>query len=141
MTARINCFIPFQDKAQVMDTVKGLRENELVAKIYLMSSNVAEADIEGCEAMEIDALNSSATMKKIAERSDADFSLVYTKYTTLELGYFALERLVNIAIDSNASMLYADHYQIAEGKKSAAPVIDYQFGSLRDDFNFGSVLF
>ena len=37
-------------------------------------------------------------------------------------------------------MVYADHYQIADGKQTNAPVIDYQFGSLRDDFNFGSVL-
>lgn len=36
--------------------------------------------------------------------------------------------------------VYADHYQVTEGKQSNAPVIDYQFGSLRDDFNFGSVL-
>ena len=106
-----------------------------------MSTEEFKGEIEGCEVIPVDSLNSSATIKKIAEKSDADFSLIYTKYTTLELGYFALDRLVELAKDSNASMLYADHYQIADGKKSAAPVIDYQFGSLRDDFNFGSVLF
>ena len=141
MTAKINCFIPFQDNAQVQGTVKGLKENELVGKIYLLAVNADEVNVEGCEVIAIDSLNSSATIKKIAEKSDADFSLIYTKYTTLELGYFALQRFVNIAEDGGASMLYADHYQIADGKKSAAPVIDYQFGSLRDDFNFGSVLF
>ena len=141
MTAKINCFIPFQDNAQVQGTVNGLKQNDLVGKIYLLASNPEEASVEGCEVIAIDSLNSTATIKKIAEKSDAQFSLIYTKYTTLELGYFALQRFVNIAEDGNASMLYADHYQIADGKKSAAPVIDYQFGSLRDDFNFGSVLF
>lgn len=53
---------------------------------------------------------------------------------------FALERMMHIAEDSDAGMVYADHYQIADGKQTNAPVIDYQFGSLRDDFNFGSVL-
>ena len=48
--------------------------------------------------------------------------------------------MIHIAEDSAAGMVYADHYQVTEGKQSNAPVIDYQFGSLRDDFNFGSVL-
>ena len=79
-------------------------------------------------------------MKTIAEKTDAEYTLLYTKETTLELGMFALERMMHIAEDSDAGMVYADHYQIADGKQTNAPVIDYQFGSLRDDFNFGSVL-
>ena len=66
--------------------------------------------------------------------------MLYTKETTLEMGMFALERMIHILEDSSAGMVYADHYQIADGKQSNAPVIDYQFGSLRDDFNFGSLL-
>lgn len=79
-------------------------------------------------------------MYAIATYSDASYTLLYTKYTSLELGLFALERMIHIAEDSAAGMVYADHYQVTEGKQSNAPVIDYQFGSLRDDFNFGSVL-
>ncbi len=141
MTIKINCFIPVKEEKLVLETVKGLKNSSLVSKIFLLSTSEFDGEIEGCEIIQVDSLNSSATIKKIAEKSCGDFSLIYTKYTTLELGYFALDRLVELAKDSNAAMLYADHYQIADGKKSAAPVIDYQFGSLRDDFNFGSVLF
>jgi len=49
--------------------------------------------------------------------------------------------MIHIAQDSNAGMVYADHYKITEGIQKEAPVIDYQEGSLRDDFDFGSVLF
>jgi hypothetical protein len=52
-----------------------------------------------------------------------------------------LERLSKIAADTEAGMVYSDYYQVADGVRSAHPVIDYQEGSLRDDFNFGSVLF
>lgn len=140
MAALINCFIPVREKCQVLDTIKSLNDSGLVSKIYLMATEDFSEKIEGCEVLRVDSLNSSATVKAIAQRSDACYSLIYTKYTTLELGYFALERFTKIAEDSDAAMVYADHYQIAEGKKTAAPVIDYQFGSLRDDFNFGSVL-
>lgn len=79
-------------------------------------------------------------MQTIAFLAKGDYTLLYTKETTLEMGMFALERMIHILEDSGAGMVYADHYQIADGKQTNAPVIDYQFGSLRDDFNFGSVL-
>ena len=57
------------------------------------------------------------------------------------MGYLALERMVQIADITGAGMVYADYYQVsADGKRKDAPVIDYQQGSLRDDFNFGSVV-
>ena len=137
----INCFIPYADAQQVQATVDGLRQNALVSKIFLLSTDANAAAVEGCEVIAIDALNSSATMKKIAAATEGDYTLLYTKYNNLVMGYLALERMVRLAGDSKAAMVYADNYQIVEGKKSNAPVIDYQFGSLRDDFNFGSVLF
>ncbi|MBO5272791.1 MAG: glycosyltransferase family 2 protein [Muribaculaceae bacterium] len=137
----INCFIPYADAQQVQATVDGLRQNALVTKIFLLATDANAAAVEGCEVINIDALNSSATMKKIAAAAEGDYTLLYTKYNNLVMGYLALERMVRLAGDSKAAMVYADSYQVVEGKKSNAPVIDYQFGSLRDDFNFGSVLF
>ena len=69
------------------------------------------------------------------------YSLIYTKDSTLELGQFALERFYRIAEDTQAGLVYSDYYEIKDGVRSNYPVIDYQEGSLRDDFNFGSVLF
>lgn len=88
----------------------------------------------------IDKPQSSATMKWIGETTEANYTLLYTKGSPLKLGLFALERMVQLAEDSRAGMVYADHYQLKEGKQIAAPVIDYQKGALRDDFDFGSVM-
>ena len=136
----INCFIPFLSENQVKATVEGLKACSLVKNIYLLAGPEAEGCMEGCEKIEIKGLNSSDTMKKIAAKADADFVLLYTKHNTLEFGYFAIERMVNIACDSAAGMVYADHYAVSGDKRQNAPVIDYQQGSLRDDFNFGSVM-
>lgn len=132
--------MPFADTNQAAATVSALRESSLVSKIYLLSTDTNAAAEFGCDIIYIDSLNSSATMKKIAEAADADYILLYTKYDTLVPGYLALDRFVRLAHDSKAGMLYADSYVVVDGKKSNAPVIDYQFGSLRDDFNFGSLL-
>ena len=141
MRQAIDCFIPYVDAAQAKATIDGLRESALVNNIYLLASDAAATAVEGCILVHIDALNSSDTMLKIAEAAKAPYTLLYTKYNNLVMGYFALDRFVRLAGDSKAGMMYADSYTVIEGKKSNAPVIDYQEGSLRDDFNFGSVLF
>ena len=136
----INCFIPFLNAEQVKTTIAGLKACELVNKIYLLAGADSEGTVEGCEKIEIKGLNSSDTMKKIAAKADADYVMLYTKHNTLEFGMFAIERMLHIADDSAAGMVYADHYNVVGETRNNAPVIDYQKGSLRDDFNFGSVL-
>lgn len=140
MKAMINCFIPYADAAQAEKTVKGLFETGLISKIYLLATEANIQPLEGCEMLNISALNASGTIKAIAAKADTPYTLLYTKYSSLEVGYFALERMIQIMEDATAGMVYADHFQIVGEAKTNAPVIDYQFGSLRDDFNFGSVL-
>lgn len=140
MEKTINCFIPFANADQARETVEELKKNDFTAKIFLLKGEDSNGTIEGCQEIDIKGLNSSNTMKEIANAADSDYILLYTKYNTLKMGMFAQERMVKLADDSKADMIYADHYQIVNGVKSNAPVIDYQFGSLRDDFNFGSVI-
>ena len=137
---KIDCFIPYAGKEQAEKTVQGLQITSLVGNIHLVTTDSTLEPLPGCELLVVDMPHSSATMKAIAQKANTEYTLLYTKETTLELGMFALERMMHIAEDSDAGMVYADHYQIAGGKQTNAPVIDYQFGSLRDDFNFGSVL-
>lgn len=140
MKAQINCFIPFQSADQVKETVASLKESHLVNKIYLLTDNDCKDAVEGCEVIAIDSLKSTATIKKIAAKADAPYTLIYTKSADLRMGMFALDRMLQIAQDSGAGLVYADHYHVADGEKKNNPVIAYQKGSLRDDFNFGSVL-
>lgn len=137
---QINCFIAFEHAEQAQQTIENLSQSALVNKIYLLSAN-ENSTHPHCQTIKIDYLQSSATVQKIAEHSDANYSLIYTKYSTLETGQFALERFLNIANDTRAGLVYSDYYEIKEGIRAAHPVIDYQEGSIRDDFNFGSLLF
>ncbi len=141
MKATVHCFLPYIDEAQIKASVEGLKALPMVNKITLLSTDPEAKACMDCGILHIDNLKSSATMKAIAAHADADYILLYIQQTQLVMGYGALERFAGIARDSKASMLYADHYTIVEGVQSAAPVIDYQFGSLRDDFDFGSLLF
>ena len=122
---KITCFVPYIDESQAGKTLSALRDSQLVDKVVCLDEPVFKSE----------------TIRRIAAESKADYALVYTKTTTLELGYMALERLLQIAQDTKAGLVYADHYQVKGDELVKAPVIDYQKGSLRDDFDFGSVLF
>lgn len=137
---KINCFIPYISQAQADATVRQLKSEPCINKIYLLSRIPSSEVPDECELLNIENINASTSFRTIAAHADTAYTLLYTKYTILELGQFALERMLAIAGDTKAGMLYADHYQVSEGQYKPFPVIDYQKGSLRDDFNFGSVL-
>ena len=136
----INAFILFTQPEQARKTVNELQQSELIDKIYLLTPDHKLEAIGGCEKIEIDMIQSSQTIRKIAEQSTADYTLIYQKPTVLKLGYFALERMLRLAEDSSAGMVYADYHAESDGNRINHPVIDYQEGSLRDDFNFGSLM-
>lgn len=137
---KIDAFILFTEPEQAKKTVDELRQSESVDKIWLLTPEESKETIKGCKNILIDSLYSSATIRKIAQKSKADYMLIYQKSTVLKPGYFALERMIRIAEDTAAGMVYADYYAIVGDEKKNHPVIDYQEGSLRDDFNFGSLL-
>ena len=139
---KIDCFIPWQSDEQVRETTQNLMADEHVASVHLLRE---------------DGPGNTRTIRFIAETATAPYTLLYCKYDTLQLGYHALHRLLTIAEDSGALMLYADHRIVhpsapspnpspeeegnsCPGKVLDFPLIDYQLGSVRDDFQMGSVL-
>lgn len=136
----INCFIPFPGKEQVRETIEELQSTGLIRKIYFLSVSDIESIYPGCETIVVPSLFGSVAVHSIAAKCDTSYTLIYNKYTPLKLGQFALERMIYIAADTNAGFVYSDHYQQIGNERKNCPVIDYQEGSLRDDFNFGSVV-
>ena len=141
MKKKINCFIPFGTPEDTMQTVKELQVSELVNNIYLLGSEPGKKALPGCEYLSVKGFYSTDTMKTIAANANTEYTLFYLKQTPLKLGLYALERMVQIMEnDKKNGIVYADHYQLINGELKQAPVIDYQLGSVRDDFDFGSML-
>ena len=88
----------------------------------------------------INEINSTQGIRKILQNTDTDFILIYTKPYPINLGYKAIERMADYLMADSAGMAYADHYIMKEDTRLPHPVIDYQKGSVRDDFDFGSLI-
>lgn len=138
---RITCFIPCGTQNETMKTVQELQKIELVSKIIVVKNPDQPCFIEGVDVLVSEPLTSGKTVKRIAALANTHYTLIYTRHSALQLGQLALERFVQIADDTQSGMVYSNYLAIKNGKVENQPVIDYQEGSLRDDFNFGSVLF
>lgn len=137
----VNCFIPYIDYEATKQTVDLLSQSPVVDKIYLLTDDSVASLLPPAYILKNEGGWRSDTIRLIAGYSSAPYSLIYTKSGRLTPGWGALERFLSIADDTGAGMVYADYYMEKGGKRMPRPVIDYQRGSLRDDFDFGSVLF
>ena len=115
MREKIDCFLPDFDREAMEATVTQLRASKVVREVFWS-----------------DGVASSNAIMQIAEQARAEYVLLFTKPTSVTLGQGALERMLRVACDSGAALVYAD--------RVGHPAIDYQLGSIRDDFDFGSLL-
>ena len=168
MREKIDLFLPCEDIEVAQSALLELHDNKTVQHINLLVSADFAAHHQvpdGCTFVVIDRLESSNTVESIAENTDADYVMICTKTTPIRWGLYALERFLRTADDTGAVMVYSDYYSLIKEDNEAAkvggkeekdgaetheaktgklikhPVIDYQSGSLRDDFDFGSLWF
>ena len=142
MREKIDLFLPCEYIDDAQNALSVLHEYKTVQHIhFLVSADFAAHHQvpEGCTFVITDRLESSNTIASIAENTDADYVMICTRHTTIGWGNNTLERFLRVADDTDAVMVYADHYKMVEGKMEEHPVINYQSGSLRDDFDFGSL--
>ena len=127
MREKIDCFLPQGDAAVVEEMVVQLRNSKAVQNVITMETG----------------LMSSNALMQVAENAKADYVLLLTKPVKVTLGQGALDRMLRVASDSNAAMVYADQIkrreERGERREERHPVIDYFEGSIRDDFDFGAL--
>ncbi len=129
MNRRIDIFLPAANEQAAQSTIEQLKNTPAVRAFF--TEDIAN-------------LPSTETMRTIADKAKACYTVLITKAVPLLIGERAMERLVRVADDSGAAMVYADRMEKkeeeGEWKVTPHPAIDYQEGSLRDDFDFGPLL-
>lgn len=81
------------------------------------------------------SLGSTHTLRRIARQGSAPYLLLHIRPGRVSFGYHALERWETLMDDSGAPWSYAD-YRTTESVR----LIDYQLGSVRDDFQMGALV-
>ena len=125
----IDCFLSGADAAVAERMATALCEDKLVRKTSVVT---------------LGALMSTDDVRAIAREAAGTYVLLCLKDVELRLGAGALERMVRVAEETDAAMVYADRWEERSTDDGGLamlrhPVIDYQLGSIRDDFDFGSL--
>lgn len=142
MGKKITCFIPNSDGDSIQITLSSLRDSGLVEKTIIILNEGQSLDFsdKDVSSFNLKGFSSTSSVKKMADLAKTDYILVYNNTFPLDLGKFTLDRMMQVCEDTGAGLVYSGYYENKNNKLSAHPVIDYQEGSLRDDFNFGSVI-
>ncbi|WP_337638974.1 DUF4922 domain-containing protein [Prevotella sp.] len=148
MREKIDCFMPCSDINDLEELLQTLRQSKTIQHINLLvngDSHVCQCEdgkksIDDLTFINVDNPNASRTLLEVEANTDAEYVLLNLKATPVSLGQHALDRMLRVATDSGAGMVYADSYIQKDGLTEKHPTIDYQKGSIRDDFDFGQLI-
>lgn len=143
MRGTIDCFLPCTDINAVANTLRQLKGSRMIRHINLMVTQEMAMSTpvpENCSFIVVDGLKSASAMRSIADSCMADYALVFLGVTPVSMGQYSIQRMMRVATDTEAAMVYSDRISVENGEHKAHPVVDWQEGSLRDDFDFGSLV-
>jgi glycosyltransferase involved in cell wall biosynthesis len=131
--------------ADTRQTLQSLSEHKAVDRIVVFEPEALDGSqrIKNADGVEVVATESTTFDTSTLERINgygADIAIVYTKTTPLNIGYRALHRMMAVCCQQDHSVAYADYYEIKQGQRHNHPLIDSQPGSVRNDFDYGSLL-
>ena len=129
MKHAIDCFVPSISHAATL--------GELAACKAINNVHTLDTDTP---FIPLERNLSTSTLQRIAEQSMGDYTLLYTHAGDLRIGYRAIERMLRTAVESKADWVYSHYHVVKQGDTLAVPTNEYQEGSVRDDFDFGSLV-
>lgn len=136
----ITVVLPFSAEPYFESTLHTLAAEAAVKKIIVAHDGSFTAAFPKTEGMRVDSMTSGKTMNAIVAKLSTSYLLFITQAQEMVFGQRAIARFTDIALQTNAGMVYSDYYDIKNGVRADHPVNDYQFGSIRDNFEFGAVL-
>jgi hypothetical protein len=141
MKNSITVFLQQSNPKENEKTIKRFKQSELIKEIILISSEEKFSSFENVRVIRSLNYKSSDAIKLFAQYSSTEYTLIVLDENAINPGEFCLDRFIQISVNTNAALVYSDFYEEEKGKLVVHPVIDYQEGSLRDDFDFGKLLF
>lgn len=139
--ALIDYFLLGSNSIDTVKTITNLGSQQSLNNIFLLTTLKGDDTInENFKFLTVPDIQSTDIFLSIAKAATANYILLYTKAQPANMSARSLTRMVEVAQDTDAVWLYADHYSVEKGERKPHPVIDYQEGSLRNDFDFGSMI-
>jgi hypothetical protein len=121
-------------------TLLSLTDSSLVERVVIVSRDPLRLKIPKCHLIAAASMLSHETLGKIIDEIQTTHLLLLSETHRISLEPQALDRLLGAAETTKAGLVYSDFYDENERGKLLHPLIDYQPGSVRDDFDFGATI-
>ena len=121
-------------------TLLSLTKSALVERVVIVSQEPVHLKIPRCRVLVADSLLPHETLSLILDGIRTKYLLLLLSTQQISIEPEALERILEKSEYTKAGLLYSDFYDETEHAKTLHPLIDYQPGSVRDDFDFGAVI-
>ena len=132
--------IPHYPEPFFEQTLLPLTKLTLVEGVVVVGQNPVSLEIPKCRVLVAGPLSSHETLELILEELRTKYLLLLRGGQPISIEPGALERLVQTAESTNAGIVYSNFFEETKDGKSRHPLIDYQSGSVRDDFDFGAMM-
>jgi hypothetical protein len=126
---RLTIAVPYGGKKQFEAQTRSFDDHPLVEQVL---TSTARPDKPG-------GFYSGDLIKDLLDAWENDYLLLILPGSEIEFGAHALERFVQVADDTGAGLIYSDFREKNGDEATDHPLIDYQLGSVRDNFDFGAV--
>jgi hypothetical protein len=130
----ITAFLPQFLSDDVKDTLQILRDNSLIKTVITCN------DGKVLTGEKQNNFLSPGFFNEINKKADTDYILLFLKEGKLQIFNNSINRLYTSALSTGAAMVYSDFYDFEDVNFTLHPLIEYQTGSIRDDFDFGNML-
>src|SRR5262245_17785456 len=137
---RLTIAILYTEDKQFETSARQLIAHPLVEEVLCLGQNAPPSLSGGVKAVNVDAFFSGPAINSLIEAWRTDYLLLILPGGRVELGARAPERFVQVADDAGAAFVYSDFRQQSGAEVADHPLIDYQLGAIRDNFDFGSVV-
>jgi len=121
-------------------TLLPLTKSDLVENVMIVSQEPVHFKQEKCQVLVAGPLTSYETLNPILTGMRTEYFLLLLGSRQISTEPKALEKILGKAESTKAGLVFTDFYDENEHWKTFHPLIDYQPGSVRDDFDFGSMM-
>lgn len=131
--------LPFRPELHTEQTLRQFADSPHVEEVMVVHDGSFTGSGNKCRGIKSSSFTSAEALNRIISIARTDYLLFVTHSEGLLLGRGSLERFIEVLKDTGCGMAYSDHYELKSGVRAEHPLLDYQFGSIRDNFDFGSL--
>ncbi len=136
----LTAIIPYDPDPLWNKTLDALSDSPLAEFILIYHSKPSSIQNPKVKLLFTQNIGSGETFLKILNSIQTDYILFISEPRILSFEPGALERFIEKARENRSGIVYSDFFVKKGERKIYHPLNDYQFGSVRDDFDFGPIL-